>query len=383
MSLFVLVIVIGALNLALGYALAVRLGFGPEGLRPTWETLSAAGMDGLIDDPWRQQAMPEPAPFAEAPVLAFRSDLVKNEESLIRIDTELRAPRALAGPAVEAHVRGVQTSCETYLADLKKAAEQFRLQTESDAFQPLGEDLDLALVEQSTQVDAVARSLGQLDLAGDPAALTARLIEEVTGLLSRMHQLRDYLDRVCVTIVRQDERLHTIDEGFRRDPMTNLPNRLGLEHLLQEWWQQGRHQSQPLSAVLFDLDGFTKLNQDHGAAAGNHVLHVVAERMRDCLGPNDLIVRYSGQRIAVFLSGVESTDAIEAAERIRQAAQSDDIPCGEMAIPISLSGGIAAILPHDTPQDVLDHLEKTLAEAKQAGRGQLSQYHENERSFEE
>ena len=125
MSLFVLVIVIGALNLALGYALAVRLGFGPEGLRPTWETLSAAGMDCLIDDPWRQQAMPEPAPFAEAPVLAFRSDLVKNEESLIRIDTELRAPRALAGPAVEAHVRGVQTSCETYLADLKRRRSSF------------------------------------------------------------------------------------------------------------------------------------------------------------------------------------------------------------------------------------------------------------------
>ena len=185
-----------------------------------------------------------------------------------------------------------------------------------------------------------------------------------------MHQLRDYLDRVCVTIVRQDERLHTIDEGFRRDPMTNLPNRLGLEHLLQEWWQQGRHQSQPLR-LSFRSRRLHQAQPGPRAAAGNHVLHVVAERMRDCLGPNDLIVRYSGQRIAVFLSGVESTDAIEAAERIRQPPRATTSPAAKWRFRSVFPAALPRFCLTTRPK-TCSITWKTLAEAKPAAASCLS-----------
>lgn len=401
MTLFFVLVVVATLNLALGYALAVHMGYGPGMHHETCNMFSAGGLSGLasgksvdalieeltsepasLTDPKpaaQEPSKPEESPPAETVieglVLAFRGELVKNEESLIRIEAELRSPQDPTETMIEAHTLALQSSCEAYLGELREASE--RLQSwlkDSDALATLREQIDLALVEQLTQVDATIRNLGQMDLASDPTMATAKLTEVVASLVGTIHQLRDYLDMACVTIVRQENRLNTIDDRFGTDPMTNLPNRLGLEHLLQQWWQQGRHQSQPHSAVLFDFDRFTKINQDHGVSAGNQVLRVVAERMRSCLGPDDLIVRYSGQRIAVLLSGVESADAMQAAERVRQAAQADSIPCGEMAIPISLSGGIVEILPHDTPQDVLDRLEKALNESRRAGPGQLLLY---------
>lgn len=385
-SLVVLVLVVGAANLVLGYVIAVQLGYGPRSLHEMWAAVSGDGGSSAVDPAVNaiiQQMVAEPAALPAASpatpttsfedlVLAFRKELGENEASLIRIDEQLRSAQTPTAETIEAQTRALREACQAYVVVLGKTSDRCQGQLDAlGATKPLGEQIDMALVEQSTQIDAAVRNLDQLDLAADPAGASKRLSAEIATLLGTIHQLRDYLDTACVALARPENRLSTRDDNQRTDPMTNLPNRFGLEQILQQWWQEGRHQTKPHCAVLFDLDDFAKVNQDHGVSAGNQVLRAVAERMREGLGPDDLIVRYSGQRLAVLLSGVEAEAALQSAERISQAVQASGIPYGEMAIPVSLTGSVVRILPHDTPQDVLDRLERTLSEAKRTARGKL------------
>lgn len=383
----VLILVVASLNLVLGYVIAVRLGYGPRSLHETWDVVSGNGdrmgadlaVNAILGQMVTDSAAPPPTPPATLPtesfqdsVLAFRKELRENEASLIRIDEQLRSAEPPTAETIEAQTRALREACEAYLAVLRKTAERYRGQLSAlGPVKSLGEQIDMALVEQSTLVDATVRNLGQLDLASDLVAALQRLSAEIATLLGTIHQLRDYLDTACVTLARPENRLNSIDNTDGTDPMTNLPNRLGLEQILQQWWQENRHQTQPHCAALFDLDDFAKINQDHGVSAGNQVLRGVAERMREGLGPDDLIVRYSGQRIAVLLSGVEAEAALQSAERLAQTVHASGIPYGEMAIPVNLTGAVVSILPHDAPQDVLERLERTLVEAKRTARGKV------------
>jgi len=67
----VLILVVGSLNLVLGYVIAVRLGYGPRSLHETWEAISGNGRSSTIDPAVNaiiQQMVAEPTvPVVSAP----------------------------------------------------------------------------------------------------------------------------------------------------------------------------------------------------------------------------------------------------------------------------------------------------------------------------
>lgn len=161
------------------------------------------------------------------------------------------------------------------------------------------------------------------------------------------------------------------DRAHRRrstlDPLTGLFNRNALDQRLAEMHGQECNVEEGLSHALLlcDLDHFKRVNDQLGHAAGDAVLQDVAYTMRAALRAGDSIYRVGGEEILIILPGADEEDAIEIAERLRQAVRSRR-PVG---IAVTISIGVAVSKPDvvDT-DDLVARADAALYAAKAGGR---------------
>ena len=108
-----------------------------------------------------------------------------------------------------------------------------------------------------------------------------------------------------------------IAEQVYIDDLTGLPSRkLMMDRLNMAIGRLARVQ-ECAAALFLDLDGFKAANDTHGHAAGDRVLKVVSERMRQSLRGDDTVARYAGDEFVVVLNNVgEEGHALDVASRL-------------------------------------------------------------------
>lgn len=93
------------------------------------------------------------------------------------------------------------------------------------------------------------------------------------------------------------------------DPLTGLANRRGLEEAYAR-------RAGPVSAFVIDLDGFKKVNDQHGHAAGDVILVGVAARLREfCVGGLS-ISRMGGDEFVVLVESLRNEECEALAARL-------------------------------------------------------------------
>ncbi len=165
------------------------------------------------------------------------------------------------------------------------------------------------------------------------------------------------------------------DRAHRRrstlDPLTGLFNRNALEQRL------GELDAPPVSdgggalshaLLLCDLDHFKLVNDKLGHAAGDAVLQDVAYTMRATLRAGDSIYRVGGEEILVVLPGAGESEAVEIAERLRNAVR-DRRPVG---VPVTISIGVAVSVPGELDTaGLVSRADAALYTAKAEGRDRV------------
>jgi diguanylate cyclase (GGDEF)-like protein len=165
------------------------------------------------------------------------------------------------------------------------------------------------------------------------------------------------------------------DRAHRRrstlDPLTGLFNRSALEQRLAELDGQPGARAEagsPHALLLCDLDHFKRVNDRFGHAAGDAVLQDVAYTMRGALRAGDSIYRVGGEEILVVLPGAGEADALEIAERLRQAV-CERRPVG---VPVTVSIGVAVSGAGAADTDELvSQADAALYAAKAGGRDRV------------
>ncbi|MEE9405690.1 MAG: EAL domain-containing protein [Algisphaera sp.] len=131
-------------------------------------------------------------------------------------------------------------------------------------------------------------------------------------------------------------------------------------------------------ATLFiDLDHFKRINDSLGHEAGDHVLRVVADRIRVAgMGfpqAQLTLARIGGDEFVVVLSSIETPQtAYDCAEVICFALE-EPIVVGNQSVTVSASVGVAlGEADHGSANDVLRDADIAMYAAKSAGKGQYA-----------
>src|SRR5690606_30766794 len=105
------------------------------------------------------------------------------------------------------------------------------------------------------------------------------------------------------------------------DPLTGVGNRLRFDRDANALLDRARMQGAPVHVLFLALDGLKPVNDRHGHAAGDRVLKVLAERIRQCLRKRDVLARMGGDEFVIaMLHNAEEPDAgFTAARRIAAA----------------------------------------------------------------
>ena len=141
------------------------------------------------------------------------------------------------------------------------------------------------------------------------------------------------------------------------DALTNLYNHRKLQEILSAEIDKSKRTQTETSIVIFDVNNISQINKDFGAAKGDEVIKVVADKIKQGIRSNDYAARYGGDEIAIVLPETSASEAKYLAEYLTYSLSCclvDDVG------PIKVSVGIATY-----PKSTKD-LEKLLILAEQA-----------------
>lgn len=155
-----------------------------------------------------------------------------------------------------------------------------------------------------------------------------------------------------------------------RDELTGAANRrLLLERLAaveSRAWRKGR----PFALLMLDLDNFKAINDDHGHAAGDACLRHVAELMSEKVRASDLVARLGGDEFCVLLPDTDAAEAARIAADLVATFRTHPVACGDKAIPLTLSIGVAESSPAHprTGAELMEAADQALYAVKRSGR---------------
>jgi diguanylate cyclase (GGDEF)-like protein len=152
------------------------------------------------------------------------------------------------------------------------------------------------------------------------------------------------------------------------DKVTGLNNRHAGETLFAQAIRETFREQGKLSIILFDIDHFKRINDEHGHLAGDAVLASIAETVHSCLREADSITRWGGEEFLVILKDCEIEDAFQIAEKIRLSVAAKAVVFQNTTIFANISLGTAQWQTDESGETLLMRADNAMYKAKSNGR---------------
>lgn len=159
--------------------------------------------------------------------------------------------------------------------------------------------------------------------------------------------------------------LHEPDPVPELDPLTELYDRRAFHALLDREIARARGARQLFSLLMLDVDRLTTINAHIGHLGADEVLVRLAGLLREIAGKDDLACRIGGGRFGVLIPRGDTRDAERLFERLQGVLHQRPFP--DIGV-VTVSGGVADLLPDDDAAALLGRADSALGLAKAAGR---------------
>ena len=157
------------------------------------------------------------------------------------------------------------------------------------------------------------------------------------------------------------------------DALTGLPNRRMLRQRLDAAIQRSQELQQSLAILFIDLDHFKEVNDTLGHDNGDLLLVQAAQRILDCVGPDDTVARMGGDEFTVVLCNADNASRVEGVLQRILAGVASAFQLGGEQVFVSASIGVAHYPRNATlVEELFKHADQALYVAKGAGRNRFS-----------
>jgi len=172
------------------------------------------------------------------------------------------------------------------------------------------------------------------------------------------------------------QQLYTYRLFANQDGLTGLANRRCLDQVLNSEWRRNQRHLRPLSLIMADVDFFKNYNDAYGHKAGDACLIGLADVLKNyARRPGDLAARYGGEEFVVLLSETPAEEAVQIAERIREAIEALHLPHKSSTVKdvVTISLGVVTVVPDQNtgPDGLVQKADEAMYRAKQTGRNRV------------
>ncbi len=180
---------------------------------------------------------------------------------------------------------------------------------------------------------------------------------------------------ISVTLRNVDD-IKALEHRLRRqanlDPLTGASNRRALLEVMRRHFESSANGQGKLSLIMFDLDHFKAINDEHGHAVGDAALVSASATAKGLLRPVDTLGRWGGEEFLVCLPGSDLSNAAQVAERLRLGLGALTLnvePTLDDEKRLSASFGVASTNQRvSSLEQLISHADKATYQAKRAGR---------------
>ncbi len=159
------------------------------------------------------------------------------------------------------------------------------------------------------------------------------------------------------------------------DKLTQIPNRVRLDDVLDEALKQAQNHATPLSIILLDIDYFKAVNDEFGHQVGDIVLINAAELFKKSIREQDTIGRWGGEEFLVICPQTTLHEALQLAEQLRHQLENYQFPIVKQK---TSSFGVTTYVHGDTLTTLLTRCDQALYQAKNNGRNCVAYLHNEE-----
>lgn len=199
------------------------------------------------------------------------------------------------------------------------------------------------VTSQAAQLVIVPRWAGHqaamaLDLAADDIAFDDTPPEELALRALRLARRKGQADALRAEL----------KAGLRAaitDTLTGLHNRHYADSFMQRLQQSASLCGQSYAMILLDIDHFKAINDCHGHDAGDKVLAEMGRRLRHAAASADLCARIGGEEFLIVASSASMSGGRLLAEDLRRAVSDEPFQLGHLALPVTISAGVAVYDP--------------------------------------
>ena len=151
------------------------------------------------------------------------------------------------------------------------------------------------------------------------------------------------------------------------DPLTGVLNRRGFERHASQRLKES-HDDATGALLFIDLNEFKQINDECGHDAGDQLLTIAAERLRQSLRSCDIIGRHGGDEFVALIPDVGSEAIERLAERLTESLE-EPYRVGDATLNCSASIGMA-LYPKNasTLTGLLREADEAMYRAKARGR---------------
>ena len=296
-SVITIVFILGVLNLCLGFTLAAFAEQASAGL----VALLATGHDGAQPqspsdaEPAASTLVPTPPDDAQSLPRKWRRTLIENRinaqsaigallwtfklelsilrEQLVRLENQLKKTGNVA--MVLGNWRAHH---QEWVASLDEFAKVLTDVKDDSAHDGITASLQEFLQDHQFDVQQMATSLTLISCAKGKDTNTAAtdssatLGKQLAEQIHEFHSIRDRVDELLTTYLRENGRLDDVDESLQTEGATDVYNRIGLEVFHQQWRDADPKSEQPACCILIDIDRFSQQNARFGNKIGDDII---------------------------------------------------------------------------------------------------------------
>lgn len=183
--------------------------------------------------------------------------------------------------------------------------------------------------------------------------------DNITGNIIGIVSLKNVTERYRQEYLRQ-----SLEKQASMDLLTGLYNHVTGELLIKSKIDKSAYKYSAF--IIFDIDKFKSVNDEHGHYFGDCVLQQVAKKLKECIREDyDIAIRYGGDEFVVYVEYKEGDNIEDIVSRIFK-----NVNCVYKNYNISVSMGISLSEDsNDYYYDMYKNADKALYEAKNSGRG--------------